>query len=61
MSDKTEQEMSKTGVTLFQVATVNVNCQPAAVNVSAAFGRTNLQLTYRAYGFERFRGQSAEN
>lgn len=31
MSDKIEQVTSKTGVTLFWVATVNVNCQPAAV------------------------------
>lgn len=61
MSDKIEQEKSKTGVTLFRVATVNANCQAAAVNVSAALGRTNLQLMHAVQGFERFRGQSAEN
>jgi len=60
MSDKIEQKTSKTGVMLFQVATVNANCQPAAVNVSIAFGRTNLHLMYRKY-HDSFRGQPAEN
>lgn len=61
MFDKIEQETSKTGVMLFRASTVNVNCQPAAVNVSTTFGRTNLQLMYGESGYERFDGQSAEN
>lgn len=53
--------MSKMGVMLFCVATVNVNCQAAAVKIYTVFGRTNLQLMYGVSGSERFRGQSAEN
>lgn len=60
MCDKVEQKTSKTGVMLFQVATVNANCQPAAVNASIAFGRRNLHLMYIEYN-ESFKGQPAEN
>lgn len=40
----------------FQAATVNVNCQPTAVNVNTAFVRTDLHLLYGM-----FRGHAAKN
>lgn len=63
VSDKKEQVMLKTWVMIFQDATVNVKCQPTAVNVHAAFGTHSssaILLCIRKKEVS-FRGHSSDN